>query len=423
MHLLIKGVTITDPNSPYHNFIKDIRIVGNTISEIGDALQSINEEEEVWDYSGKNISTGWVDVLASFGDPGFEQKEDLLSGADAAMHGGFTHVCCMPNTNPVLQTKSDIEYVINKNKGHLVTIHPLGAVTKNLQGKDLTEMYDMRSAGAIAFTDADHAISDDGILLRSLQYVKPFNGTIINIPNDHVVVGNANVNEGVMSMQLGMYGIPDVLEELMVIRDIKLSDYTKSKLHIACISSARAIAHIREAKKEGVPITASVSGYQLFFNEQMLAEYDTNFKVNPPLRTAKDNAALLEAIADGTIDTVCSYHLPHESDAKELEFEYAAFGMATLEATFGAFRFATADKLNIEKCIEKFTSNPRKVIGLPIATIQENAPADLTIFDADVEWQFNKSDTYSKAFNNPFIGKTLKGKALAVIANNQFKKL
>lgn len=422
MHLLIKGVTITDLHSPYHNSVKDIRIMGSRIAEIGDALQP-GSGEEVWDYSGRHISNGWVDLLAAFGDPGFEHKEDLLSGADAAMHGGFTHVCCMPNTNPAIQTKADVEYIINKVKGHLVSVHPLGAVTKNLQGKDLTEMYDMRTAGAIAFTDADHAISDDGILLRSLQYVKPFGGTIINIPNDHHVVGNANVNEGVMSMQLGMYGIPGVLEELMVIRDIKLAAYTHLKLHIACVSSAKALPHIRQAKQEGIPVTASVSGYQLYFNEQALAGYDTNFKVNPPLRTAEDNAALLQAIADGTIDTVCSYHLPHESDAKELEFEYAAFGMATLEATFGAFRSATADSISLEHCIELLTTNPRNAVGLPPASIIENATADLTVFDAETEWQFQREHVFSKAYNNPFIGKKLKGKPLAVIANNQYKQL
>lgn len=422
MHLLIKGVKITDPNSPHNNSVNDIRINNNVITEIAENLPP-QANEELLDYTGKNISIGWFDLLAAFGDPGFEQKEDLTSGANAAMQGGFTHACCMPNTAPVLQTKSDIEYVVNKNKGHIVTIHPLGAITQNRLGKDLTEMYDMQSAGAVAFTDADHAVADNGILLRSLQYVKPFKGTIINIPNDHRVVGNANVNEGVMSMQLGMYGIPDVLEELMVIRDIKLAAYTNSRIHIGCISSAKSVAHIRNAKAGGVNVTASVSAYQLYFNEQVLADYDANFKVNPPLRTQKDIEALIDALADCTIDTICSFHLPHESDAKELEFEYAAFGIASLEAVFGAAGYATNGKLSAAELIEKITVNPRKVIGLRVNTIAKGQPADLTIFDPDAEWIFEKQNIRSKAFNNPFVGKQMKGKALAVINNNQLKKL
>lgn len=422
MHLLIQGVKIINPGSAHHNAIADIRISENVITEIADHIAPASDEE-VWDFSGKCISIGWMDLLASFGDPGLEQKEDLISGANAALHGGFSHVCCMPNTVPVIQTKSDIEYVINKNKGHIVSIHPMGAVTQNLAGKDLTEIYDMRSAGAVAFTDADHAISDSGIVLRSLQYVKPFNGTIINIPSDHKVVGNANVNEGVMSMQLGMYGIPDVLEELMVIRDIKLAEYTGSRMHIACVSSAKSVEHIRKAKQQGVQVTASVSAYQLYFDEQVLEGYDSNFKVNPPLRTAKDIAALQSAVADGTIDVICSYHLPHESDAKDLEFEYASFGMASLEAAFGAARFAGADTISLEKCIEAFTSNPRNAIGIPLNTININQPADLTIFDPDMPWIFGAEHIHSRASNYPFIGKPLRGKALAVIHNNQYIKL
>ncbi|MBC8046373.1 MAG: dihydroorotase [Fimbriimonadaceae bacterium] len=422
MHIVIKGVTITDTNSPHNHSVKDIRIKKGVIAEIADTI-SVIENAQVFDYAGKYISTGWFDLLAHFNDPGYEQKEDLISGANAAMQGGFTNVCVMPSTQPALHSKSEIEYIINKSKNHLINILPLAAVTKNCEGKELTEMYDMRNAGAVAFTDADHAISDAGILLRALQYVKPFNGTIINIPNDYKIVGNANVNEGVMSMQLGMYGIPNVLEEIMVMRDIKLTEYTNAKLHIACVSTKESVELIRDAKKKNLNISASVSAYQLYFDESVLHDYDTNYKVNPPLRTKEDIEALKKGLVDGTIDTICSYHLPHELDAKSVEFEYAAFGMETLEATFGAAMYALDGYLSVEKLIKKITSNPRNNINIVLPKIEVNGRADLTIFDANTEWIFAKENLRSKSANNPFIGKPLKGKALAVINNDQFKIL
>ncbi|MBC8173610.1 MAG: dihydroorotase [Chitinophagales bacterium] len=420
MQLLLKGLTITDTLSPHNHSVKDIRIQNGFITEISDQITA-KADEEVFDYTGKYISPGWFDMLAHFADPGLEQKEDLDTGALAAGQGGFTSVCCMPHTHPALHSKAEIEYIIHKNKGNIVSVLPLAAVTKNCAGNDLTEMYDMRTAGAVAFTDAAHAIRDAGILMRALQYVKPFNGTIINIPNDHAIVGNANVHEGVMSMQLGMYGIPSVLEELMVIRDIKLVEYTNSKLHIACVSTKESVEQIRIAKQKGINISASVSAYQLYFDESELSAYDTTFKVNPPLRTKEDIAALKKGLVDGTIDTICSYHLPHELDAKDVEFEYAADGMETLEATFGAALYALDGFLSVEKIIKKLTVNPRNNVNIPPLKIAAGERAELTIFDTQTEWVFLREHIRSRSTNNPFIGKPLKGKALAIINNNQIK--
>ncbi len=422
MHFIIQGVKIVDPTSPFNKLVKDIRINSGIITEIGDNLTAL-ENEEVFDFSGKCISPGWIDMLCAFGDPGHEYKETIQSGIRAALAGGFTSVCLMPSTQPALHSKSEIEYIINKAKSEIANIFPYGAITKNREGKELTEIYDMHHAGAIAFTDADVSISDAGILLRSLLYVKPFNGVIINIPNDHKIIGNANINEGEMSVQLGMYGIPEVLEELMVIRDIKLAEYTNSKIHLGIISSATSLQHIREAKQKGIQVTAGVSAYQLYFDESELHDYNTNYKVNPPLRTANDIKELKKALEDGTLDVICSYHLPHESDVKDIEFEYAAFGMESLESTFGAAGLMLQNVLTTEQLITKIAINPRTILNIPIPAIKENNPAELTIFDEAIEWTFEKEDIKSRSQNSGFIGKQLKGKALAVINKNKMHNI
>jgi dihydroorotase len=419
MHCIIKGVKIIDPTSTHHLSVKSIRIHNGVIAEIADTIE--NADAEIFDFTGKSISPGWMDMLSAFGDPGHEYKETIATGTAAAMAGGFTAVCLMPNAEPALHSKAEIEYIINKSASSLVSVYPYGAITRNREGKELTEMYDMFHAGAIAFTDADVAIRDGGIMLRSLQYVKPFNGVIINIPNDHKMVGNANVNEGLMSVQLGMYGIPDVLEELMVIRDIKLAEYAGSHVHLGVISSAAALPHIREAKQKGINVTAGVAAYQIYFDESVLMDYDTRFKVNPPLRTKADNEALVAALKDGTIDVICSYHLPHENDSKDVEFEYAAFGMESLEASFGAANYILNQSIGIENIIQAIAIKPRNILNIPIPSIVENGKAEMTIFDEHAEWIFEDGNIRSRSHNTAFIGKPMKGKALAVINNNQIK--
>lgn len=419
MHCIIQGVKIIDPTSPYHLIEKAIRIHNGIIVEIADNI--INENAEVFNFPNACVSVGWMDTLASFGDPGHEYKETIATGTEAAAAGGFTSVCLMANTEPALHSKAEIEYIINKSASNLVSVFPYGAITRKREGKDLTEIYDMHNAGAVAFSDAETGIHDAGILLRSLQYVKPFNGVIIDIPNDHKIVGNANINEGTMSVQLGMYGIPDVLEELMVIRDIKLAEYADSNIHLGVISSARCLPHIREAKQRGIHVTVGIAAYQLYFDESVLHDYDTRFKVNPPLRKKEDITALIAALKDGTIDVICSYHLPHENDAKDVEFEYAAFGMESLEASFGAAGYALQNELTTEQIVQLLAINPRKILNMPIPGIAENAKAELTIFDADKVWQFEKDNIRSKSANTAFIGMPMKGKPLAVINNNQIK--
>ncbi len=422
MHFIVQGVKIIDPTSPFNKLVKDIRIHNGQIIDINDHIIP-TDDEEVFDFAGKSVSPGWFDLLVSFGDPGHEYKETIQSGANAAAYGGFTSICLMPNTEPALHSKSEIEYIINKSRAEIINIYPYGAITKKREGKELTEIYDMYHAGAIAFTDADYAITDAGILLRSLLYVKPFNGVIINIPNDHSEVGNANVNEGNMSVQLGMYGIPEVLEEIMVIRDIKLAEYTQSKLHLGIISSAASLKHIREAKSNGIQITAGISAYQIYFDENELFDYNTNFKVNPPLRTKNDIEKLKDAVKDGTIDVICSYHLPHENDVKDVEFENAAFGMESIEATFGAACSVLTNIISTEELINKISINPRNILNIPIPSVAKNNLAELTIFDENTEWNFGFEHLKGRSSNTGFSGKKLKGKPLAIINKGRIKIL
>lgn len=419
MHCIIQGAIVIDPASKHHRSTVSIRIREGIITEIASSITD-HGDAQVINLTNAYVSPGWMDMLASFGDPGHEYRETIHSGAQAAAAGGFTAVGLMPNTHPALHSKSEIEYIRNNATREIVHLYPYGAVTHNREGKELTEIYDMHAAGAVAFTDADSSIRDAGILLRSLQYVKPFNGVIINIPNDHKIVGNANVNEGAMSVQLGMYGIPDVLEELMVIRDIKLAEYTNSHVHIGVISSARVLPHIRAAKEKGIPVSAGVAAYQLYFDETELHDYNAHYKVNPPLRTAADRDALRKAVEDGTIDVVCSYHLPHDSDSKDVEFEYAAFGMASLECVFSAMRTAMPS-LSADKIVELISVNPRKLLHLPDKHIEVGAEAELTMFSMDAPWTVQASDIRSKGSNDPFVGKQLTGRSLGIISKGKIQ--
>jgi dihydroorotase len=422
MQLLLQRTKIIDQSSPFHLSICDIRIKEGVISAISEKLEPEKGELLV---AEENLccTPGWLDLLAVSGDPGQEYREDLLSLAAAAAAGGYTGVCYMPATHPAIQSKADIEYVLNKTAGESVRFYPLGALTKNREGIELTEMYDMREAGAVSFTDADQPLSDAGIMLRTLQYVKMFDGTIINVPGDHKVVGNASVNEGLMSTRLGMYGIPDVLEEIMVTRDILLAEYAQSKVHIAAVSCARSVERIRQAKKKGIRVTASVTPYHLYFDETAVGEYDTGFKVNPPLRTPADVLALKEGVADGTIDAITSFHIPWDTDAKECEFENAAFGMATLEACYGAAAKSLQGVVDLEKMVHLFSHGPRAILGLPARKIDVGEIAELTLVFPDLEWTLDANSLRSRAVNNTFTGHPLKGKPYAVINRNTFKKV
>ncbi|MCY7410398.1 MAG: dihydroorotase [Chitinophagales bacterium] len=420
--LLIKAATIIDKNSPFHLQTKDILIENGLIKQIKHRID-VKEDVEVFDAEGKFISAGWFDMIANFCDPGFEYKEDISTGAKAAAAGGFTGVALLPATKPVVDSKSLVEYIINKSKGNIVDIFPIGSVTKDAEGKELAEIYDMQQAGAVAFSDAPNPIMVAGLMMRGLLYVKKVNGVIISHPHDETVAPAGQMNEGASSVMFGMNGIPSLAEDLMVVRDIELAEYTASRVHFSSISTKEAVSRIREAKKKNITVTAGVNPVHLVLDDSSIADYDSNLKIFPPLRTQEDIAALKEGLADGTIDVISSSHQPQNAELKDVEFEYAAAGMINLQTCFALANEALKGILKTEMLIEKITSSPRKILGLPEVSMQENAAANFTIFDSEEKWELKKENIFSKSFNTPFISKIFTGKPIAIYNHSQLLKL
>ncbi|HYE54758.1 MAG TPA: dihydroorotase [Chitinophagaceae bacterium] len=410
MKILIRKAHIIDPSSPFHHSVQDIFITDNTIQEIGTALNVT--ADQVIETEGLHVSPGWVDVFANFNDPGYEFKETLETGAQAAATGGFTHVFVIPNTKPAVDSKSQVEYIKRKSAYLPVNIHPIGAITKSAEGKELAEMYDMRASGSIAFSDGTRSVQSSGLLLKALQYVKVFEGIVIQIPDDTTVGTYGLMNEGLVSTRLGLPGKPAMAEELMVARDLKLARYADSKIHFTGISSAKSLEYIHRSKQGGIQVTASVTPFHLYFTDEDLLGYDTNLKVLPPLRTAADRDALRKAIDNDIIDCIATHHQPHEWDSKTCEFEVARFGMIGLETCFGVMRSLG---ISAEKFVSIASLNPRRIFGLPAATIGQGEKTDLTLFLPDVTFTLEERHIRSKSKNTPFLGKQLTGRVVGII--------
>ena len=414
MKVLIKKVKIHSPSSPLHGTVKDIFIENGFICKIGTEIDM--PVDQVVEYPDLHASIGWMDCFANFCDPGEEYKETLESGANAAAAGGFTEVMLIPNTQPFVSNKSQVEYLIQKGKSLPVTIRPIGAITKNTAGKELCEMYDMYNTGAVAFSDGLNPVQSSGILQKALEYLLTIDVPIIQLPDDQSIGTHGLMNEGVVSTRAGLPGKPALSEELMVARDIELARYTTSKVHFTGISTKKSLELIAAAKAENVHITCSVTPYHLYFSEEDLAGYDTNLKVNPPLRTIKDRDALRKGVLDGVVDFIASHHQPQDYDHKVCEFEYAKYGMEGLESVFGALG---ACGIPLENFIKMQTENVRNIFNLPIPEIKEGAKASLTFFVPDTEYSFSEKDIYSKCRNNAFVGKSLKGKAIGIFNADQ----
>ncbi|HSC53022.1 MAG TPA: dihydroorotase [Phnomibacter sp.] len=413
--LLLRQVTIADPRSTQHGQQVDILIEEGKISAIGE-LGNAKAQHTV-EATGLFVSPGFTDIFSHFCDPGIEYKETLESGAAAAAAGGYCRVLVLPNTEPAVHNKTQVEYIVQKSKSLPVQVLPYGAISKNCEGKDLAEMYDMRNSGAIAFSDGTRPVQNSQVLTKAMQYVKAFDGVVVQVPDETALSKSGLIHEGVISTQLGLPGKPSLAETLLLNRDIELLRYTGSKLHVTGISTAASVELVRRAKAEGLQLSCSVTPYHLSFCDEDLQEYDTNLKVNPPLRTRQDVQALQEAVLDGTIDCIASHHQPHEYDSKVCEFEYAKYGMEGLETCFAAVTTALP-QLSVERLVELFAIQPSAIFGLPLPAIEIGAPAMLTLFSKEVKHQVVEADIRSIAKNNAFIGKQLTGKAIGIITNN-----
>ncbi len=421
MHILLRAVTIIDQNSPHHLKQKDIFIENGKVSSIGKKPNTTSKFEEL-DCKNLMISPGWFDMYAHFCDPGYEYKEDIKSGAKSAAAGGFTGVAVLPDTLPSVHSKSEVEYIKNKTKGNIIDVFPVGAVTRQCEGKELAEIYDMYKSGAVAFSDAEHPVMNSGVMMRALLYAKQFNGVIFSHPDDESVSHGGSMNEGVTSTNLGLKGMPSIAEELLVVRDIYLAEYTDSRVHFSCISTKRTVELIREAKKRGVKVTAGVNSINLLLDDSELSSFDSNYKINPPLRTKEDIKALKAGLKDRTIDVIVSGHQPQNTELKEVEYEYARFGIINLQTSFSVANTALSKTLTPEQLIDKLAIQPRKILNLQIPVIKEGEEANFTIFSPDAEWKLTTKEIKSKSKNTPLINKTLVGKPVAVINNNQFYK-
>ncbi len=412
MNILLKKVLIADSISSHYNTVKDIFIQDGSIHSIGEDIT--RAADTIIDGTHLIASPGWIDVFADFADPGFEHKETLATGAAAAVAGGFTRVFVLPNTQPVTASKTGVEYIVQKSTALPVHIHPLGAVTRLCEGKELAEMYDMQNSGAIAFSDGLSPVQSSGILVKALQYVKAFGGVLVQVPVDKSIGAQGLMNEGIISTQLGLPGMPAIGEELIIQRDIELLRYTGSRLHITGISTANSIALIKKAKEDGLDITCSVTPYHLLFCDEDVQTYDTNLKVNPPLRTAADRTALQQAVTDGLVDCVATHHLPQHWDDKTCEFEYARPGMTGLQTAFVTVQTALPELSN-ERLVNIFSANARRIFGLPGATIEEGEKAELTVFTHGGKTILSAENNKSKSLNTPLLNRELTGTVVAVV--------
>jgi dihydroorotase len=416
MNLLIKSAKIIDPDSPFNQQIADVLIEKGVITRIAPGIEA---DAELIEGEGKILSPGFFDLNCNIGELGLETKEDLHTGTKAAAAGGFTGLALMPNTVPPVHSKAEIEYLLNRAKRNLVDVYPLGAISYKREGKDLAEMYDMYLSGAKAFTDGNRPVQDAGLMERALLYAQGFDALVFSYPEDTAIAGKAKVNEGEVSTLLGMKGIPPLAEELMIARDLYLAEYTGSRIHFSTISTTRSVELIREAKRKGLEVTCDVAAHHLVLTDDALLGFDSLYKVKPPLRTRDDVNALIAGLIDGTIDAIVSQHTPHEIEFKDVEFEVAEFGMIGLQT---ALQLALKAGLEIGLIVDKLSINPRRILNVDVPAIAEGNAANLVLFDADTEWEYNKNNNRSKSANSPFIGQQLKGKVFLTINNNHLYK-
>jgi dihydroorotase len=417
MNILIKQATVVNTQSPHHGKTVDILVERGVITQIKKnivpekGIKTIEEE-------GLYVSAGWLDMQANFCDPGYEHKETLENGLKTAAKGGFTGVCVMSGTNPPLHNKAQIDYVVNRGKGNLTDVFPVGTISYNQEGKDLSEMYDMQLAGAVAFSDYKKPIKDAGLVLRALQYSQNINSFIITHADDKTISQGGQMNEGVVSTKLGLKGIPALAEELMIQRNIQILEYTGGRIHFPTISTKGSVDLIKKAKANGLRVTCGVAAHQLLLDETELEGFDTHYKLNPPLRAKEDVNALRRALENGTIDVVVSDHYPQDIESKDLEFDLADNGIVALQTAFNCL-VTGMPKIAAEKVGECLAENPRAVLGLKPVLIKEDEEANLTLFTLTGKTTLSEKQIVSRSKNTPFIGESLQGKVIGAINNDK----
>lgn len=414
MNILLKSVKIFDVNNKdLHLKHRDILIKNGIIEKIAVKIETPSKTKVIGQ-SNLYVSAGWFDSSVSFGEPGYEERETISNGLQTAAKSGFTDIVLNPTSHPIPDSSSDIVFLKNAAKGHVTNMYPLGCLTVRGEGRDLAELYDMKSAGAIGYYDFKNAVENSNLLKIALQYAQNFNGLVMSFPMDLKIAGKGLVNEGEVSTQLGLKGIPSLAEELQIARDLFILEYTGGKLHIPTISTAGSVKLIAEAKKKGLDVSCSVAIHNLFFTDERLIEFDTHYKTMPPLRTNNDVKALLKGLKDGTIDMVTSDHIPMDIEQKRVEFDNAESGSIGLESAFSALNIL----LDLELTIALLTKG-RERFGLKTPIIKEGEIASLTLFDPNLEYTFDTKNILSTSKNSMFLGTKLKGKAVGVISNGQ----
>ncbi|MEQ9308433.1 MAG: dihydroorotase [Balneolaceae bacterium] len=407
------------PVSKIHtgNETVDLRIEDGIIQEIGEGIK-LKDGEELHDFKGAYVSPGWMDMHIHLREPGYEHKETIKTGTDAAAFGGFTAVACMPNTNPATHTRDVVEFIIKKAEDTAVHVHPIGCVTKDRKGKSIAEMGDMQDGGAVAFSDDGDPVYDSQVMRVALEYSSMLGMPIINHEEDLALSRPGHMNEGAVATRLGLDGTPGIAEEVMIARDILLAEYTGGHIHVAHISTKEGVDLVRKGKAKGVNVTTEVCPHHFDLTDEEIdrQKFDTNFKMHPPLRTQVDVDAMIEGLVDGTIDAICTDHAPHAIEEKEVEFIYAPNGIIGLETAWSIsnMRLFKTKMLNLQQLVEKLSYNPRSILSLEELSLEVGSKANLTFFNTDEEWTFDKKNVRSKSKNSPYLDKKLTGRAVGI---------